>query len=129
MLVLGKTFVQYDNANLWQGLKVKARVHLKIESEAQKRTNEWTTLLKKNKYETATPSSTTANYQDESFQNHISFFWHQTRNFTKQNLIPVQTHTSKKLTVMLNVMILKHLFLLNAVSRQTFLDMIKKTPV
>lgn len=47
MLVLGMTSVQCDNANLWQGLKVKARFHLKIESEAQKTTNERTTLLKK----------------------------------------------------------------------------------
>lgn len=62
MLVQGMTSVQCDNANLWQGLKVKARVHLKIESEAQKTTNERKTLLKKNKYLTATPSSTTANY-------------------------------------------------------------------
>lgn len=39
-LVTGMMSVQCDNANLWQGLKVKARVNLKIESEAQKRTNE-----------------------------------------------------------------------------------------
>lgn len=74
-LVMGMMSVQCDNANLWQGLKVKARVHLRIESEAQKTTNKWTTPLKKNKYLTATPSRTTANYQDESFQNHISSIW------------------------------------------------------
>lgn len=39
-LVKGMMPVQCDNANLWEGLKVKARVNLKIESEAQRGTNE-----------------------------------------------------------------------------------------